>query len=583
MNGVITSLAILLGVLNIYYFIKCQRLKEHIDYCHIIFEQFKPTDFIYEVDTARMISSEALVNLFGGYTNNGRDKIMENFPQAAVDKGNVHPYDAERFLAFYKSAKEGELTEGNLVLRIRDDGLNRYVWASVYLKTLTYKKGKPNRILGIISDLSYVDRITGLPNKTKFIADAQELIEHCEEVYTLGILDLKNFKRFNDIHGYEQGDQLLKHIADILLDEMHDNEVCAYFSADKFLLLIHYTSKEAISMRIQAICERIKVFVVQEDLKFTIEPRAGLLTIDKEVANVVTAMDQIRFAQINGKGEEEGTVTYFDNAVGKQIKRNIELEKRMETALRLGEFKVYIQPQYHLKTRKIVGAEALVRWQYEGTMVSPGEFIPLFEQNRFITKLDYYVFEEACKQMRSWLDEGMSPIKVAVNFSRRHLYNPLWAEELAEIADKWQVPRGLLEVELTESIAFENEHILIRVLDRLNELGFRVAMDDFGMGYSSLGMLKNLRFATIKLDRSFFGDFDDKERTMIIVKIITTLAKQLDGEVVVEGIEYQEQVDSLVELDDIIAQGYYFARPMPEEAFKAFWYQEETSKGVTVG
>ena len=166
-------------------------------------------------------------------------------------------------------------------MRIRNDALDRYVWANIYFKIVAYKKGKPAEIVGIVKDLSYIDKITGIPNKAKFIEDAEELIHTHDEIYVLGILDLKNFKRFNDIHGYEQGDKLLKHIADMLLETVNEEESCAYFNADKFLLLLTFTSKESVIERVERLCRQIKAFVVQDDLKLTIAPRVGLLSMDE--------------------------------------------------------------------------------------------------------------------------------------------------------------------------------------------------------------------------------------------------------------------------------------------------------------
>ena len=220
-----------------------------------------------------------------------------------------------------------------------------------------------------------------------------------------------------------------------------------------------------------------------------------------------------------------------------------------------------------LKSKTIVGGEALVRWNQSGKLIYPDEFIELFEKNRFITKLDYYVFEEVCKEIRGWMDNKLPLIKVAVNFSRRHLYNPQWVDQLEQIAKKWGIARTLLEIELTETVAFENEEILSSVMEQLHEYGFMVAMDDFGSGYSSLGMLKKLYFNSIKLDKSFVVGYNDKVRTALIVESIIRLAQLLGSEVIVEGIELQAQVDALLELGGISVQGYYFARPMPMKTF----------------
>lgn len=241
----------------------------------------------------------------------------------------------------------------------------------------------------------------------------------------------------------------------------------------------------------------------------------------------------------------------------------------MNAALEEKAFEAFLQPKYELKGETIVGAEALVRWITEGEIfLYPNNFIPFFEKNGFIINLDLYMFEKVCEIIHSWRSAGIKEVAVSINFSRRHLANEGFAEELGKIADSWKVPRSLLEIEVTESIAMENIVQIQRSFTALRRLGFSVALDDFGSGYSSLGFLKNMPIDTVKLDKSFFDRIENQQKFETIIKHILLMAHELDLRVVAEGIETEEQVNLLRHFDCDMVQGFYYAKPMKEALFK---------------
>lgn len=212
-------------------------------------------------------------------------------------------------------------------------------------------------------------------------------------------------------------------------------------------------------------------------------------------------------------------------------------------------------------------AEALVRWEKEGKLIPPNDFIPILEQKGLITKLDFYVLEQLCRKMQSWKNEGRELIEIAVNFSRRHLENPDFIQNLCSIADQYGIPHYLLVVELTETAMWENEKNMIQMVEQLHENGFLMAMDDFGTGYSSLSLLKNLPVDIVKIDRSFFYDNQYKDRARILISNVMNMAKQLGMVTVAEGIEEQRHIDFLRQVGCDKVQGYYFTRPVPAESF----------------
>ena len=245
------------------------------------------------------------------------------------------------------------------------------------------------------------------------------------------------------------------------------------------------------------------------------------------------------------------------------------MEDDMERALANKEFKVYLQPKISTGEEKLAGAEALVRWVHptEG-FIPPNKFIPIFEQNGFILKLDDYMLEEIARQQAEWIAQGRSIVPISVNVSRAHFTREDLAEHIVGIVDKYKVPHSVIELELTESAFFDDKQTLLNTVKSLREAGFPVSMDDFGAGYSSLNSLKEMHLDVLKIDADFFRGVEEEKRGMLIVSEVIDLAKKLDMKIVAEGIENKEQVDFLTELECDLIQGYFFAKPMPISEFE---------------
>ena len=251
----------------------------------------------------------------------------------------------------------------------------------------------------------------------------------------------------------------------------------------------------------------------------------------------------------------------------------------MAEALETGEFQVFYQPKISLEDRGIMGAEALIRWKIEdGTLVPPDEFIPIFEQNGFIVRLDVYVLDQVCRRLRGWLDQGRPALPVSVNQSRRLLFQEGYIRILSETVEKYGLSPRMIILEITESIAMEEAEILKNLLIELHRLGFRVSMDDFGSGYSSLNVLKDIPVDELKLDREFLLPAQDGERRDTIVRNIIHLAQDLGIATVAEGVETEGQAKFLQECGCDIAQGYYFARPMPPDKMEELLQTSKTEQ-----
>jgi len=262
-------------------------------------------------------------------------------------------------------------------------------------------------------------------------------------------------------------------------------------------------------------------------------------------------------------------IIFYQDEMGDRLKTEVAYAADMESAFHNHEFIVYLQPKVSLKTGQIDGAEALIRWKkQDGRMIYPNDFIPVFEKNKSITLLDYYVYDEICKYLRNRIDSGKRVVRVSVNVSRVHLFS---IDELVSyiksLINKYKLPPELLEFELTETVFTDKVDDTIQLMSKLRELGVLISMDDFGSGYSSLNVLTKLPLDVLKLDKEFLDDFDNDPDEKIIIPSVIDMAKKLNLSVVCEGVETGEQVEFLTEVGCDYAQGYYYSKPIPQEQF----------------
>ncbi len=302
--------------------------------------------------------------------------------------------------------------------------------------------------------------------------------------------------------------------------------------------------------------------------------RLGRYLIEKDETDLNEIIAKTNLAHAVAKSEKREGFTDYDSRQRQRLITVSDITNKADYALKHNEFKVYLQCKNSLKDGSVIGAEALVRWiREDGSFIFPGDFISVFESNGFIATLDKYMLDKVCEILRNWIDSGYNCIPIAVNFSRANLKNPNLINDIKQITDKWNIPRNYIEIELTESVSDEEQINLEELLSSLHEEGFRVSLDDFGSGYSSLGMLKNLKIDTLKLDRSFFTNQHNKDRGNIVVEGFVNLAHSLGMYVVAEGIEEQEQVDFLNKIDCDGAQGYFFAKPIDHKQFEQNYLQ----------
>lgn len=409
-------------------------------------------------------------------------------------------------------------------------------------------------------NLVQYDQLTGLYGKEFFCQKAKEiLLRHPDRRFDILCSDVENFKLVNDIFGLPAGNRILCCIADFYRELVGDQGICCRLGSDQFACLLEhredYTDEIFHKME-----EKINASFSERDLAI----KWGIYEINDRSESADKMCDWALLAAQGIKGQYGKYFAVYDDTLRKRLLREQEITDSMETALAEGQFEIYLQPKYDIKKNVLGGAEALIRWKHpEWGMQSPGEFIPLFEKNGFITKLDQFVWEKACEVLHKWDVEGIYSASVSVNVSRADIYNMDLAETLLNLVHKYELPPERLHLEITESAYTEDPKQIIEVVKKLRELGFIIEMDDFGSGYSSLNMLGQMPVDILKLDMKFIRSETAKHANQGILRFIMSLARWMELRVVAEGVETKEQLDRLKEIGCDYVQGYYFAKPMP--------------------
>ncbi len=423
-----------------------------------------------------------------------------------------------------------------------------------------------------IQDIEFVDKITGGFNANKFKSEAKKFLKH-NKSYTIGYFDIKNVRLLNDNIGYQNGNRLLKIINRIFLQELQNNEIIGRSVADEFYILIQSDKHENIIEKIDKIFDSINIeFNNHLGINYPLSFYCGLYDIVDDEDDIDVVADKARHAHLEAKMEDSVKILFYDEKIHLKILNEINVQNVMFDAMYNEEFKVFLQPKFLTKTKKLCGAESLTRWiKSDNEIIYPPQFIHIFEKNGFIVRLDMHILSETCKLIRQWIENGIDPVPVSVNFSRRHLNNDDFVDEIEKIVDNHNIPHNLIEVEMTESVAIENMDMMNEKAKMLREKGFLLSMDDFGSGHSSLGVLQNLDFDIIKLDKSFIRNYASDVKSTVVLSNIFHMTKELKLKSVAEGIEDEEQYQLMLDLGCDVIQGFYFSKPVPSEEFIKFF------------
>lgn len=418
-----------------------------------------------------------------------------------------------------------------------------------------------------VKKLSKTDLLTGSDNLATFVTKATSLVEENPHApLAMVYLDIDRFKLINDKYGYSTGDHVIISLSDSIASSLQEGELYARADADKFIMLLHFNGMSNFDNRIMTLFSSFSSYV-KEQYGCRTSLIAGVYLMHDDT-NITASIDRANIARKNIKDHHNTTYEIFNESMKSSLVIINDIEDSMEAALENNEFKVFYQPKTNIFTNKICGSEALVRWERpKDGLLSPAVFIPLFEDNGFIVNLDYYVFENVCATLRKLIDDNVTVYPVSVNFSRVHLKNNKILRKLEQVTKKYNIDPSLIEIEITESALSEGDDFTPTLLNGIRNIGFKLSMDDFGCGLSSLNSLRKFPFDILKLDKEFFNNESIDEKEQIVVKNVVNLAKQLNMSIVAEGIETTQQLDFLRSIDCPVVQGYVYSPPLPEDKF----------------
>ena len=409
------------------------------------------------------------------------------------------------------------------------------------------------------------DRLTGVLSKENFYEAVRELLQaYPERHFELLRTDVERFKIINELFGEDAGDRLLCLISQSLQDLVLRPAVIGRLHSDHFV--VFYEAKKECRQRV---LDALQAAAREFSSNYHVVIDSGVYCVREQHVPVSVMCDHANLALQKTKGNYFLSCSEYDEQMGAAIRKEQLILNAMEDGLKEGQFKVWLQPKYELLKGRIVGAEALVRWEHpvQG-MISPAEFIPIFERNGFIFQLDSYIWEETCRLLAHWRAAGLRVLPVSVNISRMDVYHVGLCELFERLVKTYHLEPSLLELEITESASTDNAQQIIELTEKLREKGFTILMDDFGSGYSSLNMLKEVSVDVLKLDLRFLSSDDESGRGGNILNSVVRMAKWLNLKVIAEGVETKEQAEFLRNIGCEMVQGYYFSKPMSVEQYE---------------
>lgn len=498
----------------------------------------------------------------------------EDFTKDEQTRRIVYDEDVDLYHTLFQE-KRGERSV-TCRFNTKDGNVN---WFRVTLQYEQLDTGELKRVIGNMKDVSEeirssaalryhqdYDALTGAPNLERFTEEVSRLLLWDNgHNHAIIVFDIERLKVINDLYGIRMGDLALIHVANTLRDMVVTPNVYCRMHSDVFSVCVTYENKGDIIRFI----ERLKKKIENNQFSFDLKTSYGVYLPDENNSLAVNIMcDRAALAKKSIKDNVMQFCAFYDEEYRAEIMKNSEIEAEMEQALAEHQFMMYLQPKFSLETGEIVGAEVLTRWKHpKKGMIQPNDFIPLFERNGFIIKLDEYMWEEACKAIHAWRQEGRREFPISVNVSRYHIYNRNIEQVLNRLLEQYDLTPGALSLEITETMFFDNQSELYFLLNHLQEMGFRLEVDDFGSGYSSLNMLRNVPVDVLKIDKGFLDDTLNSEKGKIVIRHTIAMAKALQLQIIAEGVETEEHVQFLKSSQCDIAQGFYFAKPMTLEEF----------------
>ncbi|WP_408070060.1 EAL domain-containing protein [Butyrivibrio sp. JL13D10] len=423
------------------------------------------------------------------------------------------------------------------------------------------------RLVELVQKSSLTQYLTGLPNSGGFLAFAtRKMLSGEIKNYNSYYFNLKGFGLINRRFGAEETDNIIRRYTRALLEFSTSDEVIGHLGGDNFVALIQKKRTE----EFLKLLEKTEVYGIRdgEKLPVFISAVAGVYDIDDSLKSPGQIISRSSIACSVARSLSNEPFLFVTKEMSTRVYREKQIEDRFEDGLLNNEFKIYYQPKVDTTNHTLVGAEALSRWLCRGEYVYPAEFVPILEKNSYSIGLDIYVMDVVCRTIRHWIDNGIEPVPISVNFSRSDLAEESLADQILEITQKYDIDLKYIQIEVTETATQKEKGLIADFLNKLKGMNIASSIDDFGTGYSSLGILRDLPVSTIKIDKSFIDNDTLTERDEIVLKNIIRMAKELDIEVITEGVERQDQIDFLQKVGCDLVQGFFYDKPLELEEFE---------------
>ena len=558
--------------------------KEKIDFKYGLIEQkYKSVTSYADVMIIEMNINDNGVKIFSNLQNNFLSEQNNNLSyEDYIESDLIFEEDKDIF----GSAVGRTIENGTSYAKVRFKSNNdRYFWCDVHFSAVYDAGGSVCCVIATAKPFDEIsggsasdgklneqyDKLTGLYDGVTFCRMVKNAVaEDNEKKYALILFDIEKFKIVNELYGFDFADEVLEFIAFNMRNIFKETgAVICHFMSDFFGIFTEYDSEEDLIEMVKQISSKTSLYKnVPVSLSF------GIHKIRDRSLSPRLICDYANMAKKTVKGNRIVNYAFYTEKIKNRILEDKYIENEMEYALKNGQFSMYLQPKYNISTSEIIGAEALVRWVHpKKGLIMPDKFIPLFEKNGFIVNLDKYIWEQACIEIRKWIDSGQTPVPISVNVSRVNVGNPKLIEILDSLVEKYKIDKKYLELEITETVYYDDQNHLIETLNQLKKADYTLLMDDFGLGFSSLNMLKNTPFDILKIDRNFLNEtmVTDKGKKIILHTI--SLSNDIGINTVAEGVETKEQAEYLLECGCNVAQGYYYSKPVELNVFDEMFHK----------
>ncbi len=558
--------------------------KEKIDFKYGLIEQkYKSVTSYADVMIIEMNINDNGVKIFSNLQNNFLSEQNNNLSyEDYIESDLIFEEDKDIF----GSAVGRTIENGTSYAKVRFKSNNdRYFWCDVHFSAVYDAGGSVCCVIATAKPFDEIsggsasdgklnekyDKLTGLYDGVTFCRMVKNAVaEDNEKKYALILFDIEKFKIVNELYGFDFADEVLEFIAFNMRNIFKETgAVICHFMSDFFGIFTEYDSEEDLIEMVKQISSKTSLYKnVPVSLSF------GIHKIRDRSLSPRLICDYANMAKKTVKGNRIVNYAFYTEKIKNRILEDKYIENEMEYALKNGQFSMYLQPKYNISTSEIIGAEALVRWIHpKKGLIMPDKFIPLFEKNGFIVNLDKYIWEQACIEIRKWIDSGQAPVPISVNVSRVNVGNPKLIEILDSLVEKYKIDKKYLELEITETVYYDDQNHLIETLNQLKKADYTLLMDDFGSGFSSLNMLKNTPFDILKIDRNFLNEtmVTDKGKKIILHTI--SLSNDIGINTVAEGVETKEQAEYLLECGCNVAQGYYYSKPVELNVFDEMFHK----------